>query len=82
MLATDSGVSLIESLPIDRLLTETDAPFTEIEGRKSEPRDVNTTLTGLARLRNLTVEEMKRTLTANAKRVFAFAGVGIPVSRS
>lgn len=80
MLSADSGVSLIKSLPADRLLTETDAPFIEIENRKSEPRDVTGMISRLAQLRNLSVEEMKCTVTSNAERVLAFAGVSIPVN--
>jgi TatD DNase family protein len=80
MLSADSGISLIKSLPADRLLTETDAPFTEIENRKSEPRDVTAMISRLAQLRNLPVEEMKRIVTLNAERVLAFAGVSIPFS--
>lgn len=81
MLTTATGTSLIKSLPADRLLTETDAPFTEIENRKSQPWDVMAIISRLAQLRNLSVEEMKRIVAANAERVFAFAGVSIPVSR-
>jgi TatD DNase family protein len=77
MLVTDSGISLIKSVPVDRQLTETDAPFTEIDNRTSEPRDVIAMILRLAQLRNLTIEEMKRTITANAQRVFSFAGVSI-----
>src|SRR5262249_4656507 len=80
MLSSASGISLIKSLPSDRLLTETDAPFTEIENRKSEPRDVTGMMSRLAQVRNLPVEEMKRSVTANAEHVLAFAGVSIPVS--
>lgn len=80
MLAADTGISLIESLPADRLLTETDAPFTEIEGRKSEPRDVTAIISRLAQLLRLPVEEVKQTVTANAERVLAFAGVRFPGS--
>jgi len=80
MLAADTGISLIRSLPADRLLTETDSPFTEIENRRSEPRDVMTIISWLAQLRSLPVEEMKRTVAANAERVFAFAGVNVPAT--
>ena len=34
----------------------------------------------LAQLRSLPVEEMKRTVTANAQRVLAFAGVSVRLS--
>jgi TatD DNase family protein len=80
MLTTENGISLIKSLPADRLLTETDAPFIEIENRKSEPRDVESTILRLAQLRNSSVGQMKSTIMANAERVLAFAGISVPVS--
>ena len=80
MLSAASGISMIKSLPADRLLTETDAPFTEVENRKSEPRDVTAMISRLAQLRNLPVEEMKHTVMANAQRVLSFAGVSVSVS--
>lgn len=79
MLVADAGRTLIKNIPVDRLLTETDAPFTEVENRKSEPRDVTRMVVQLAQLRSLPVEEMKRTITANAQRVLAFAGVSVPL---
>lgn len=75
MLGSGSGVELVRGLPVDRLLTETDAPFTEINGRKSEPRDVSMTTEQLAQVRTVSVAELSETLRANASRVFAFAGV-------
>jgi TatD DNase family protein len=82
MLSADSGKSLIKSLPADRLLTETDAPFTEVNNLKSDPTHLTATVSRLAQIRNAPVEEMKRTITANAQRVLAFAGVSIPIPNS
>ena len=78
MLVSESGASLIKNLPVDRLLTETDAPFTEIDNRKSEPRDVATTIARLSQLRNMNLDEMKKIVETNAKRVLVFAEVKIP----
>lgn len=75
MLATESGVSLVRALPSDRLLTETDAPLTQIDGRKSEPHDVVTTAAALAKIRGVSKDELLATLRDNAARVFAFAGL-------
>jgi hypothetical protein len=36
----------------------------------------------VAQLRHVPVEEMRRTVSANAERVLAFAGASIPVSDS
>jgi TatD DNase family protein len=73
----DTGVALVRSLPEDRLLTETDGPFTASGGRASEPADVVTTVERLAAARGTTVAEMTRLVNANAQRVFGFAGVNI-----
>jgi len=71
----DTGLALVRSLPEDRLLTETDAPFTSVGDRKSEPADVLATTGGLAAVRNVPVTEMRRILLANAQRVLAFGDV-------
>ena len=75
MLVADPAIKVVRYLPSDRLLTETDGPFTDIDGRKAEPRDVPRTIEKLAELRAVSVAEMSETLDANASRVFAFAGL-------
>jgi len=76
MFESAAGLALVRALPADRLLTETDAPFTMVGNRKAEPSDIVDTMTRLAAARSLTPGEMSATLKANATRVFAFAGVG------
>jgi len=78
MLTSDSGVGLVRALPVDRLLTETDSPFTEKQGRKSEPADVVDTVQQLAAVRGVSAPEMRDGVAANAARVFAFAGIDLP----
>jgi len=58
----DPGVALARSLPIDRLLTETDGPFTSIGDRCSEPADVIVTAERLASARGIPVVEMRKVL--------------------
>jgi TatD DNase family protein len=77
MLDSEARAALIRDLPGDRILTETDAPFTEIGHRKSEPADVVDTAQQLATLRAVSHHEMRDTLAANAARVFAFAGIDV-----
>ncbi len=50
--------AIIAALPLERLLTETDGPFTESEGRPSRPRDVTLIVRDLASVRNLEVGEI------------------------
>ena len=75
MLTGAAGMELIRNLPSDRLLTETDAPFTTVNGRTIEPRDVPAAVARLAIGRGTSVAEMRETLTTNARNVFAFAGI-------
>jgi TatD DNase family protein len=75
MFEHDSGIRMIRNLPEDRLLTETDAPFTRIGERPSEPHDVMTTAEELARIRGSSVQRISEAITANARRVFAFAEI-------
>ena len=75
MLAGAAGMELVRNLPSDRLLTETDAPFTTMNDRKTEPRDVATVVARLAIARGTSLMEMRETLATNARKVFAFAGI-------
>jgi TatD DNase family protein len=75
MLAHDRGRKLVQNLPADRLLTETDSPFTAIGERKSLPWDVIATAAQLAEVRRIPPAEMNPILTENAQRVFQFAGI-------
>lgn len=70
-----TGVAVVRSVPEDRLLTETDGPFTSAGDRASEPADVIATVERLAAARKITVPEMTAVLMSNAQRVFAFAGL-------
>lgn len=55
------------SFPLHRVLTETDGPFTRRKGRPSEPRDVRYTTEELARLHQLTAEDVQRRVRENLK---------------
>lgn len=79
-LVHDAGIALVRSLPEDRLLTETDGPFTEVDGRKSEPPDALETGRQLAAIRGDSWPDMQRVLAANASRVLAFAGISVVTS--
>lgn len=55
---SDRGRAVVTDLPIERILTETDGPFTQIDGRPSEPADVKTTVAAIAGVRNLPVDTL------------------------
>ena len=77
MLESDAGRAIVRSLPSERLLTETDAPFTVVDGRPSEPRDVLRTAEALAVVRGVSATEMSQHLERNARRVLAFGGLDV-----
>ena len=65
------------NIPDDYLLVETDAPYLSPEpfrGKRNEPAYIMHTLKQIAELRRVSLEDMARITTLNAKRLF---GIGI-----
>jgi len=75
MLRNDRGRDLASSLPSDRLLTETDAPFTQVEDRQTTPNDVQGTVEALASLRENTPKEMAQTISSNLSTMLHLVGL-------
>lgn len=80
MLGYESGRKLVRNLPIDRLLTETDSPFTRTGKHQSVPWDVTTTTTLLAEICGMSATLVKSKLFANAQQVLHFAALELPFS--
>jgi TatD DNase family protein len=81
MLTHDRGRKLVQNLPADRLLTETDSPFTAIGERKSLPWDAIATAAQLSEVCRVSPAEMNLILTEYALRVFQFAGEELSAAR-
>lgn len=63
----------IRLIPIDRILSETDAPYVApvpFRGKRNEPAYVVHTVARLAELKNVSPDEMKTQIWQNAKRIF------------
>ena len=69
MLRSPKHRNLVGRLPLDRLLTETDGPFVERDGRPLRPRDVRYTVGELATVRNLSPEATEGAILQNLKRL-------------
>jgi TatD DNase family protein len=74
MLQNERGRDLVLGLPSDRLLTETDAPFTRTNGRPTVPSDVAGTVAALSTLRNIDAATMAETIRTNLRALLASAG--------
>ena len=77
MLGGDRSRRIIDSLPRDRVVTETDSPFTKLNGRVCTAVDSLQTLKSLAEFFSITEVEAIELFTDTAKRIFRFAGVNI-----
>jgi TatD DNase family protein len=69
MLSSPSGCALVSSLPSERILTETDGPFIEIDGRPVRPSDLEITLKDLAKVRGTSSESVRLLIATNARAV-------------
>ncbi len=67
MLQSDRGRTLVSSLPEDRLLTETDGPFTSEGGDPARPRDVGQAVKLLGKTRGLSPDESAAIVLRNLK---------------
>lgn len=62
---------LVEIVPIEQLLTETDAPYlSPIAGERSEPSNVAVTIGEIAKIKNISEELVAKQIFINAKKLF------------
>jgi len=65
--------TLVNIVPIEQLLTETDAPYlSPVVGERNEPENVVVTVGEIARIKGLSEDEVAEKIFDNAKRVFGF----------
>ena len=69
MLESEKGSALVRTLPVERILTETDGPFTEVGGRPSKPVDVAGTLPAFASLLSLPATTLAEAMKDNLRRM-------------
>ena len=68
-----TAVEVVKSLPIEKILLETDCPYltpVPFRGKRNEPKNVVYVADMIARIKNITIEEVAEKTTENAKRLF------------
>lgn len=65
MIATPQGRALIEMLPPETVLTETDGPYTSLDGRPAAPADIPVVIAALARAWRMEPEQARRRVARN-----------------
>lgn len=71
MLTTAKGIALARAMPKDRVLTETDGPFAQVDGHIAMPWDAELAVPMLAELWNTDINDAKACLRNNLQRLAA-----------
>jgi TatD DNase family protein len=74
----DRLASIARTVPLDRLLVETDCPFLTPHphrGKRNEPAYVRLVAERIATLRGMSFDELARATTANARRLFELSNM-------
>lgn len=71
MLNSESGRKIINNIPNNRLLIETDSPFTFIDEHIFSPKDISYIVESLSQIKNINCDEMKNILWQNFIRLIS-----------
>lgn len=69
MLNNERHTSMVQEIPLDRLLTETDGPFTRVGERRSNSSDVSLVVEALGRLHQLPAEQVAKLVRDNLRNL-------------
>lgn len=67
MLENERHAAMVALIPLDRLLTETDGPFTKTDDRPSKPADVAVVVEALSRLHRMPASTLSATIRDNLR---------------
>lgn len=75
MMLNEKGRRIIATLPDDRILTETDGPFTKVNERAARPSDIGRTVQAIAGLRKSSIEEVELDIARNFKTLLEIRSI-------
>lgn len=70
MVRSKRGRRLIQEIPLDRVLTESDGPFVLLDGQPAGPSSVGNVVRELARIRGADLEQVRESVLANLKALW------------
>lgn len=71
MPVSDKGQALVRRMPRDRIVTESDGPFVQVDGRAALPWDVERAATALAEIWGASTLQVRAQLLGNLKKLIA-----------
>ncbi|MFY0689690.1 MAG: TatD family hydrolase [Cyclobacteriaceae bacterium] len=71
MIRSESGKKIIQRIPKEFILTESDGPFIDINNQPVKPRDIETVLTHLSTMFNCGVSEVNDLITKNFEKLIS-----------
>ena len=80
MFNSKKGVSIIERMPPDCVLSETDGPFVTIGSRVAAPNDVTIVEEKLTEVWNVGADQVRRRIEANFRRILEPIKLGYTVA--
>lgn len=69
MIKSKSGQKIISEIPLGKILTETDSPYTMIGNKKTRPNDVKIVIDYLAKSNNLSTDIIEKKIYSNFKNL-------------
>jgi TatD DNase family protein len=71
MVKSKSGINIISNIPKEKIVPETDSPFTGMNGKSYNPWDVELVFSGLSNIWNISVSEAKSIVWQNCKTLLS-----------
>jgi TatD DNase family protein len=69
MIKSKNGQKIIEKIPVDRILTESDGPYVKTKGKSAEPKDVRLVIEHLKIVWNKSFDEIDQIVRRNFKNI-------------
>lgn len=77
---TERGRALVATLPTESIITETDGPFTTIDGRPTQPSDVRLAVGMIAQVKGISNQTAAGVVRENLKRLLSPTGCSLQSS--